>query len=263
MIVLFGLEPRSVVVAHMLEKLRGTKAEMFSPERKFFFDQVEDARTVDFEAVYSEYREKHGKIDFLDDMKLYDVMSGEIFWALRFGALDRGPLVLQMLDKMGSEGTKGYLSESGPEAKEMRFRVKRVLAEFNRALRYVKFTKHDEARLSLASATFESDIADMVLRAEAARSPDGYTVAVYGEKTVSMIVNGRPFMARTQKVPLSPERKGFKHFWQGLPETGGELICKDDLHDIKEFPKILLPKGQDTPEKVLDRQTATLDDFAE
>lgn len=262
MIVLFGLEPKSAVIAHMLEKLRGTKAMMFTPEQKYFFDPVEDARSADFEKVYEDYKDKYGKIDFLEDAKLYEVISGEIFWALRFGALDRGALVLGMLDRMGGEGSKGYLSESTAEAREMRFRVKRVLAEFNRALRFIKFKRYDEAKLSLASATFESDISDMVLRAEVARCPDGYTVAVYGEKTVHMIVNGRLFIAKAQKVPLSPERKGFKHFWLGLPETGGDTILRDEMHDITELPKVLLPKGQDNPERVLDRQTSTLDDFS-
>jgi len=263
MIVLFGLEPKSVVVAHMLEKLKGMKAAMLDPERKFFFDQVEDARTADYDATYAEYREKFGRIDFLEDPKLYEVMSGDIFWALRFGSLDRSSLVLQMLDKIGADGSKSYLSEATPESREMRFRVRRVLAEFNRALRYIKFTRFDDVKLSLASASFENDIADMVLRAEAARCPGGYSVAINGEKTVAIMINGRPFGAKIQKVPLSPERKGFKLFWGGLPESGGNLIWKDELHDITEFPSILLPKGQDLPEKVLDRQTSTLDDFAD
>jgi hypothetical protein len=261
MIVLFGLEPKSVVVAHMLEKLRGTKAVMLDPERKFFFEQVEDARSADYDKIYEEYRSKHGKIDFLEDGKLYEVVSGDIFWALRFGSLDRSSLVLQMLDKIEAMGSKSYLSEETPESREMRFRVRRVLAEFNRAVRYIKFTRFDEVKLSLGSASFENDIADMVLRAEATRCPDGYTIAVHAEKATNIMVHGTSYLARTQKIPLSPERRGFKHFWGGLPESGGDLIWKDDMHNIAEFPRMPLPKGQEMPEKVLDRQTATLDDF--
>jgi len=262
MIILFGLEPKSVVVAHMLEKLRGMKAVMLDPERKFFFDQVEDARAADYDKVYEEYRAKYGRIDFLEDGKLYEVVSGDMFWALRFGSHDRSALVLQMIDKIEAVGSKTYLSEGTPEAREMRFRVRRVLAEFNRARKYIKFTRSDDVKLSMASASFENDVADMVLRMEAARCPDGYTVAICGEKMTNIMINGTPYLARTLKIPLSQERRGFKHFWGGLPESGGNLIWKDDLHSIAEFPMMLLPKGQDMPEKVLDRQISTLDDFA-
>jgi len=262
MIILFGLEPKSVVIAHMLEKLRGMKAVMFDPERRFFFDQVEDARAADFEKVYEEYRSKHGKIDFLEDPKLYAVISGDIFWAMRFGAIDRSALVLQILDGIGKVGSRGYLSEETAEAREMRFRVRRVLAEFNRAQKYIKFTRYDDVKLSMAGASFENDIADMVLRAEIARCPPRYSAAVHGEGTVAILTNGTPYLARPQKVPLSPDRKGFKRFWEGLPTSGGGMIWKDELHDISEFPSPLPGAGRDAQERVLDRQTSTLDDFA-
>jgi hypothetical protein len=261
MIVIFGLEPKSVVVAHMLEKLRGMKAVLFDSERKFFFDQVEDARTADFGDIYEEYREKYGKIDFLEDPKLYDVISGDIFWALRFGAIDRSALVLQMLDKIGATGSKAYLAEETPESKEMRFRVRRVLAEFNRARKYIKFDRFEDVKLSLGSATFESDIADMVLRTELTRCPEGYCAAVQGEKTVNIMINGMPYLAKSQKIPLSSDRKGFKHFWGGLPESAGDAIWADEMHRINEFPRMQLQKERDAPEKVLDRQISTLDDF--
>ena len=261
MIVIFGLEPKSVVVAHMLEKLRGMKAVMFDPERKFFFDQVEDARTADYDKIYEEYREKNGKIDFLEDPKLYDVISGDIFWALRFGSLDRSALVLQMLDKIGATGSKSYLAEETPESREMRFRVKRVLAEFNRAQRYIKFDRFEEVKMSLGSATFENDIADMVLRTELSRCPEGYCAAIQGEKTVNLMINGMPFLAKSRKIPLASDRRGFKHFWGGLPESAGDAIWADEMHRIKEFPGLLLPKGRDAAEKVPDRQISTLDDF--
>lgn len=261
MIILFGLEPKSAVVAFMVEKLKGTKASMRDPERKFFFDEVQEAERTDFGETYEEYIEKFGKIDFLEDPKLYEIVSGEIFWALRFGAIDRGTLVLKMIGKIQSVGSKAYLSEETPEAREMRFRVRRVLAEFNRALKYIKFTRFDDVKLSLAGASFENDIADMVLRAEISRCPDGYVAAISGDKTVSLLVNGTPYLGRAQKLPLSPERKGFKRFWGGLPESGGNLIWKDEQHAIREFPKLLLPKEKGAPEKVLGRQISTLDDF--
>jgi len=261
MIVIFGLEPKSAVVAYMLEKLRGMKAAMFDPERKFFFDQVEDAGSADYHEIYEEYRGKYGKIDFLEDAKLYEVVSGDIFWALRFGSIDRGALVLQMIDRIRETSSKSYLAEESPEAREMRFRVRRVLAEYNRALRYIKFDRFEEVKLSLGSATFENDLADMVLRAEVTRCPEGYCAAVYGEKFVNLMINGTPYLARAQRTPLSPARKGFKHFWGGLPESAGDAIWPDEMHRISEFPRPLLTKGKDTPEKVLDRQISTLDDF--
>lgn len=263
MIVVFGLEPKSVVVAYMLEKMKGMKAVMFDPERRFFFDHIEDARAADYDKIYEEYRAINGKIDFLEDQKLYDIISNDIFWALRFGSMDRGPLVLQMLGEVAKSGSKGYLSESAPESREMRFRVRRVMAEFNRALRYISFARFDEVKLSLASASFENDIADMVLRRESARGPEGYTVAIQGERCVSILLNGTPYLAKTQKVPLSPERKEFKRFWGGLPDSGEGAIWKDEMHNIAEFPRLPMPKEQDMPEKVPDRQTSTLDDFAD
>lgn len=262
MITVFGLEPRSVVVAHMLLKLRGNKAVLYDPGKRFYFDQVEDARRADFDKVYNEYLAAFGRIDFLEDKKLYEVMSGEIFWALRFGSLDRGSLVLQTVDQIASGGSKNYLSESTGEAREMRFRVRRVMAELNRALRYVKFTRYDDPKLSIANASFDNDIEDMVMRAEAMRCPERTVVAVYDGRNVEILLNGTIFAARRQKVPLTPERKDFKHFWSGLPESGGSLIWKDELHSVMEFPRILFLPAVESSQKMPQSQGATLDDFA-
>jgi len=262
MITVFGLEPRSVVIAHMIFKLNGTKAALYDPAKKYFFDSIEDARTADFDDVYARYREKHGPIDFLEDMKLYEVISGDIFWALRFDSMDKASLVLQVVDQIAASGSKDYLSEATAEAREMRFRVKRVLAEFNRAMRFVKFTKHEELRLSIANASFDSDICDMILRGEATRCPEGFTTAVYDGASVHVLLNGTPYVAKRQRVPLSPERKDFKRFWAGLPESGGSALIRDEAHFLKEIPSLSIPKMTGSDEKPAMSQSSTLDDFA-
>lgn len=262
MITVFGLEPRSVVIAHMLVRLNGNRAVLFDPSKKYFFDSVEDARSADFDRIYSEYREKNGAMDFLEDRKLYEVVSADIFWALRFDLPDNGSLVLRSIDQMASGGSKNYLAEGTAEAREMRSRVKRVLAEFNRALRFVKFVRYEDPLVSMANASFENDICDMVMRAEATRCAEGCAIAVFGGQNVQILHNGIPYNAKRQKVPSSPERKGFKHFWGGLPESGGPVLTKDEMHLLKEMPRIIIPKGQEREVKSAPPLSSTLDDFA-
>ncbi len=262
MITVFGLDPRSVVIAFMISKVKDTKAVLHDPAKKYFFDAIEDARTADYDGIYAQYRERFGVIDFLEDRKLYDVISGDIFWALRFDSLDKASLVLQVIGQIASSGSKGYLSEGTSEAREMRFRVKRVLSEFNRALRFVKFTHYDELKLSLASASFDSDIGDMVLRGEATRCPEGFVVAIYDSGHVRILLNGIPFLAKRQKVSLSPDRKEFKRFWGGLPESGGGALVKDDMHFLKEIPSMIVPKMTESADKTTASESSTLDDFA-
>jgi len=260
MIVIFSLEPRSAVTAYMLSRLNGAKPALFDHEKQYFFDEVTDARTADFDELYQEYREKFGKLDFLEDMKLYDIIKNDIFWALRFKALDNARLIMQALSKIEELGTKSYLSEGSPEAKEMRFRVKRVLSEFNRALRYVRFKRIEALRLSIAKASFENDIVDMVMRGEALRNQPGTTVAVHDEKSVFILINGQPYIARKTKIPLQPERKDFERFWSGLPGSAKNLILKDEMHELKEMPQIALPKSAESAE-VPKTEIISLDSF--
>jgi hypothetical protein len=261
MITVFGLDPRSVVIAYMIFKSKGTKAVLHDPAKKYFFDAIDDARSADYDAIYAQYRERFGVIDFLEDRKLYDVISSDIFWALRFDSLDKGALVLQVIEQIASSGSKEYLSEGTAEARETRFRVKRVLSEFNRALRFVKFTHYDELKLSLASASFDSDICDMVMRGEATRCPEGFVVAIYDSGHVHILLNGIPYLAKRQKVSLAPERKDFKRFWGGLPESGGSALVKDELHFLKEIPNMIIPKMTESADKTATPESSTLDDF--
>lgn len=260
MIVVFGLEPRSAVIAFMLTRLESAKAVLFDPEKQYYFDEIEDARASNFNKIYEEYREKFGKLDFLEEQKLYNVMSTEIFWSLRFKARDNASLLLQVLDQIHIQGSKGYFAETTLEAREMRFRVKRVLGEFNRALRFVRFENHSEVNLKIANASFESDIVDMVLRAEVTRSPTGYIAAIYDEREIEVMLNGETFKAKRQRIPLIPERKDFKNFWRGLPETGRKILVKDEVHSLKEMPEIIFPKD-DEREEANDREISSLDDF--
>jgi hypothetical protein len=261
MITVFGLDPRSVVIAYMIAKVKGTKAVLNDPAKKYFFDAVEDARVADYDGTYAQYRERFGVIDFLEDRKLYDVICSDIFWALRFDSLDKATLVLQAIEQIALSGSKEYLSEGTAEAREMRFRVKRVLSEFNRALRYVKFTRYDEQKLSLASASFDNDICDMVMRGEATRCQEGSVVAIYDSGHVRILINGIPHLAKRQKVPLAPERKDFKRFWGGLPESGGSALVKDDVHFLKEIPSMIIPKMTESADKMTASESSTLDDF--
>lgn len=260
MIALFSLEPRSLVVAFMLTRLRGAKAMRHIPGRRFFFDDVVDASTADYDRIYSEYREQFGKMDFLEDLKLWDVISGELFWAMRYTSRDSDNLAIHVLGQIASSGSKGYLSESTPESDEMRSRVKKVLAEFNRAIRFVKFRRFERPALSMAAATFRNDIADMVLRAEAIRVP-GNIVAIEQGKIVRILHNGEPYIVRHHRVPLTPERRDFQRFWEGFPQTAKSFLERDEIHALKEMPKIVLPKTGEQPEGAERYETATLYDF--
>ena len=260
MIAIFSLEPRSIVMAYLLSRTRGAKPAQFDPSKQYFFDDVIDARKSSWDDIYSEFRDNNGKMDFLEDSKLYEVISKEIFWALRARARDRAALTLEILRQIEQSGSKSYLSEATPEAKEMRHRIKRVLAEFNRALQYVRFVRSEKPPLSISKASFDSDIADMVLRAEAMRCP-GNTVAVYDEKSVRILAAGIPYLARTRKVPLSPDRRNFNQFWTGFPESGSSFIAVDEVHMIQEIPPIVFPMASDNRMTEPGKEVARLDDF--
>jgi len=262
MIIVFGLEPRSVIMAYMLSRVNGAKAVLFNKTKQYYFDDVTDARFADYDNIYSEYRESHGRIDFVEDQKLYDVISADIFWALRFRALDSGALVLQVLEQIEEKGSKYYLSETTPESKEMRLRVKRVLSEFNRALRFVRFERHEEVNLSMGKASFDNDIADMVLRAESIRTPENYTIALLDDRMATVLFNGEIFTSRKQKIPLVQNRKDFKNFWTGLPESARSILIKDEMRSIKEIPPIIFPKTDESEELDKQKSTVSLDDFS-
>jgi hypothetical protein len=262
MIVIFGLEPRSVVIAYMLARLRGAKPVAFEKGKQYYFDEVVDARSADFDGTYREFREKFGKLDFVEDKKLYDIIGNEIFWGLRFKALDTPTLVMRVLGLIHEKGTKEYLSEGPPEAKEMRFRVKRVLGEYNRAVRFIRFTRFSNLKLSLAKASFENDLVDMVLRAEARRNSPGTTVAIYDDESVAVLLNGQPYLGKRRKIPLAPEKIEFERFWGGLPESGMKLLMKDEKHSINEIPEIPLQKAVEAAAEQK-KCIASLDDFFE
>ncbi|MEM4262297.1 MAG: hypothetical protein QW505_03555 [Thermoplasmata archaeon] len=261
MIVVFGLEPRSAVIAYMLTKLRGAKPALFDREKRYYFDEVMDARQMNFDDTYRDFRERFGKLDFVEDRKLYEIISNDIFWGLRFKAIDTPALMMRVLGLMHEKGSKEYLSESLPEAREMRFRVKRVLAEYNRAVRFIRFTRYGNLRLSLARASFENDLVDMVLRAEAGRNPPGTTVAIFDDRSVAILVNGQPYVGKRQRIPLVPEKKEFEHFWGGLPDSGKRLLALDEEHSIKEIPEIPAQKAENL-EAQQKKGVASLDDFA-
>ena len=261
MIVVFGLEPRSAVIAYMLTRLRGAKPALFDREKWYFFDEVIDARKEDFDDTYRDFRERFGKLDFVEDRKLYEIISNEIFWGLRFKAIDTPALMMKVLGLIHEKGTKEYLSENLPEAREMRFRVKRVLAEYNRAVRFIRFTRYGDLKLSLARASFENDLADMVLRAEAGRNPPGTTVAIFDDLSIAILVNGQPYIGKKQKIPLSSEKKEFEHFWGGLPDSGKRLLAKDEEHSIREIPELPSQKAEEL-EAQQKKGIASLDDFA-
>ena len=261
MIVIFGLEPRSAIVAYMLTRLKSAKAVLFDREKQYYFDEVLDARIADFDQVYLEYRDKIGKLDFIEDRKLYEIMSNDIFWALRFKSLDTHSLTIQVLWLIQDKGMKEYLSESFPESKELRFRVKRVLAEYNRALRFIRFKRIDELKLSIAKASFENDIADMIMRAEASRNSSGTNVAIYDDESAAILINGQPYIGKRQKIPLVPEKKDFERFWTNLPESAKKLITKDEAHSIKDIPEIPAQKMEEQAESQK-KEIASLDDFA-
>ncbi len=212
MLVLFSASPKSMITAYIASRIHHAKPVEKAPNQKFFFEDVLDADTLDYDALYSEFRERHGGLDFLENPKLFEILEDEMFWASRFNARDRLQLIFSVLELIERKGTKAYLSQDTPEAKEMKDRVRRVTAEFRRARDFLSFAEDADNKAIIGRGSFEHRILDLVLRHFARRRP-GYAVAILDEEHAHICVNDEILIEPVAKFPRRKGRKDAKRFW--------------------------------------------------
>ena len=129
MLVLFKPSPQSILKAFMASRIHKAKPVENTESKQFFFEDSVDAESLDYDSVYSQYKERFGGLDFLEDEKLWEILEDEIFWASRYNSLDRFQLVFTVLGQIEKGGTKPYLAQQSSEAKEMKDRLKSLTPE--------------------------------------------------------------------------------------------------------------------------------------
>jgi len=229
--------------------------------QRFFFEETLEADQLDYDALYSEYRERFGGLDFLEDEKLHEILEDEIFWASRFNARDRLQLVFRVLDLIEREGTKAYLSQSAPEAKEMKDRIRRVTGEFRRAKEFLRFSEDPDNKVMVGRGSFEHRVLDLVLRHFAKRKP-GYSIAILDDEHAHICFNNEILIDSRSRFPEKKGRKDAKRYWLILTDLKS-LESKRD----PDYPDVGMPanygrwvsEGAEAPRT---SGAKTLDDYA-
>ena len=261
MLVLFSPSPKSIITAYVASRIHHAKPVEKAPNQKFFFEETLDADTLDYDALYSRYRESHGGLDFLENSKMYEILEDEIFWASRFNARDRLQLIFSVLGLIERKGTKAYLSQETPEAKEMKDRVRRVTAEFRRARDFLSFSEDNENKAIVGKGTFEHRILDLVLRHFARRRP-GYAVAILDEEHAHICVNDEILIEPVTKFPRKRGRKDAKRFWLLLSDMKHMSSRRDPDYAVGDLPENYWKWISEGTDDVRTVGARTLDDFA-
>lgn len=217
MLVLFKSSPRSIVNAFIACRVHKAKPVEESETKKFYFEDSLDSESLDYDSLYSRYKEEYGGLDFLEDERLWEILEDEIFWASRFGARDRFQLIFTVLDQIEKTGTKAYLGQQSPEAKEMKDRVRRVTSEFRRAKQFISFVEDAQNKSMTGKASFEHMIVDLVLRHYAMRNP-GYSIVILDDEHAHICYNDEILIESRKKYPEKPGRKDSTRFWTLLSD---------------------------------------------
>jgi len=212
MIVLFRPSPKSMVKAFLASRLEKAKPVEDLPSNRFFFEESVEADSLDYDSLYAKYKETFGGLDFLEDEKLWEIMEDEIFWASRFDSPDRFQLVFRVLQQIEKTGTKAYLAQLSPEAKEMKDRVRRVTGEFRRAKQFIAFVEDKANEVLIGRASFEHRILDLVLRHYAKRNP-GYSIALLDDEHAHICYKDEILVETRKKFPEKPGRRDSARFW--------------------------------------------------
>jgi hypothetical protein len=212
MLVLFKPSPKSIVKAFIASRVYRGKPIEEEENKKFYFEESVDAESLDYDSLYSRYKEEFGGLDFLEDQKLWEILEDEIFWASRFNSVDRFQLVFTVLAQIERTGTKAYLAQQSPEAKEMKDRVRRVTGEFRRAKQYIAFAEDAQNKVMIGKASFEHRIIDLVLRHHAKRHP-GYSVVILDEEHAHICFKDEILIDSRKKFPERPGRKDAARYW--------------------------------------------------
>ncbi|UCE90828.1 MAG: DUF4130 domain-containing protein [Methanobacteriota archaeon] len=261
MLVLFSASPRSIITAYLASRIHHAKPIEKARSQKCFFEETLDADALDYNELYSEHRESRGGLDFLENPKLFEILEDEMFWASRFNARDRFQLIFRVLELIETRGTKAYLSQEAPEAKEMKDRVRRVTAEFRRAKDFLAFREDQDNRAIVARGTFEHRILDLVLRHFARRKP-GYSVAILDEEHAHICRNDEKLVDAVDRFPTRKGRKDAKRYWLLLSDIRYTNSHKDPDYDVGELPENYWKWVSEDTREIATTGTRTLDDFA-
>ena len=261
MLVLYSKSPRSILTAYLASRLRNAKPVEKTESQRFFFDETLDADEMDYDSVYAEYKERFGGLDFLEDQKLYGIVEDEVFWASRFNSRDRLHLVFRVLELIEREGTKAYLAQGSPEAKEMKDRIRRVTGEFRRAKGALSFTEDVPNKVLVGRASFEHRIADLVLRHFSKRKP-GYAVVVLDEEHAHICYNDEILVDTRDRFPEKRGRKDAKRYWLLLSDMKNLESKRDPDYELGTPPHSYWKWVSEGADVTKAHANVTLDDYS-
>ena len=260
MLALFGPSPKSIFTAYLASRTLGARPAPHDPSRRFYFEETMDADQADYDSIYRDYRERFGGLDFLEDEKLYEIVEDEVFWASRYRSPDRYSLIFEVLAFMEKKGTKAYLNQESPEAKEMKDRVRRVTREFRRAKSYIGFEEDERNKVLMGRASLEHDIEDLVLRHFSMRRP-GYTMVLLDEEHAH-ICHGEDILVDVRDA--FPERKGSKswgRYWTMLSDKKHVEARRDPRYATSSLPKNYWKWVGEGAQEEIAQSKVTLEDF--
>ncbi|MBU1159358.1 MAG: DUF4130 domain-containing protein [Candidatus Thermoplasmatota archaeon] len=260
MLVLFRQSPRSVITAHLASRVHNAKPVLDDSRKQFFFEETLDADTIDYDGIYTEFKEKFGGMDFLEDVKLYEIIEDEIFWATRFNTPDRYFLIFNILSQIESSGTRAYLSQSSPEAKEMKDRIRRVSGEFRRARGVISFEEDEKAKTLIGRGSFEHEITDLVLRYQAMRRP-GYKIAIVGKEDVHILVHDDIVIDSRNRFPEKQTRKDARRYWTIILNPKNVESKRDPRYLVDRLPRNYWKWVSEGAQEAERPPKVTLDDF--
>lgn len=261
MLVLYKPSPNLIMKAFLASRVYRAKPVEIREGQTFFFEDCVEAEKLDYDALYSEYKDEFGGLDFLEDESLWGIMEGDMFWASRFNALDRLQLILSVLTQIERNGTKPYLAQQSPEAKEMKDRIRRVTGEFRRAKKFIAFVEDRANMAFIGKASFEHKIVDLVLRHYAKRYP-GYSIVILDDLHAHICHKEEILLEARKKFPDKPGRKDSRRYWTLLSDIK-HISSKRD----PDYQGIPLPRGYwswvlDGTQVAGPSPKMTLDDFA-
>jgi hypothetical protein len=257
---MFKPSPQSIIRAFLAGRVHKAKPVEADPKKQFLFEESIDADALDYDSIYSQYKAEYGGIDFLEDEKLYEILEDEIFWASRFKSPDRLQLIFTVLSQIEKHGTKAYLAQSSPEAKEMKDRVRRVTSEFRRAKGFLVFSDDKKNKVMTAKGSFEHNIVDLVLRHFAKRRP-GFAVVILDDENAHICYNDEILVEPRKKFPDKPGRKDADRYWLLLSDLKHLESKKDRQYYSGTLPRNYGKWIMDGVQAYGSMSKVTLDDF--
>lgn len=260
MLVLFRPSPQSIIRAFIASRVHRAKPVEDPDGRRFYFEEHLDADALDYDSIYSQHKEAFGGLDFLEDEKLSEILEDEIFWASRFNLPDRFQLIFSVLSQIEKTGTRAYLDQKSPEAKEMKDRVRRVTGEFRRAKQFITFAEDAANKAMIGRGSFEHLIADLVLRHFAKRYP-GHAIVVLDDAHAHICLRDEILVDSRKRFPEKPGRKDAARYWTLLSDLRNLEARKDKTYSAGPLPRNYWKWVSEGAQVLGPSPKATLDDF--